>query len=167
MAAINRAYTSEYSTLGQAYQPGQWAYPAPETKPAAPKVKRTRQRPKLETKAPQAGTTVITHKMLRRAVLLLIFAGAVLISTIWMSAKATEIKYEINKINRQNVLLQNEISMLDIKIESANSIELIEEYATEELKMQYPKSQQCIYVDASKSASDDLVDRIKEKAYKE
>ena len=67
--------------------------------------------------------------MLRRAVLLLIFAGAVLISTIWMSAKATEIKYEINKINRQNVLLQNEISMLDIKIESANSIELIEEYA--------------------------------------
>ncbi len=167
MAAINRAYTSEYSTLGQAYQPGQWAYPAPETKPAAPKVKRTRQRPKLETKAPQAGTAVITHKMLRRAVLLLIFAGAVLISTIWMSAKATEIKYEINKINRQNVLLQNEISMLDIKIESANSIELIEEYATEELKMQYPKSQQCIYVDASKSASDDLVDRIKEKAYKE
>lgn len=105
--------------------------------------------------------------MLRRAVLLLIFAGAVLISTIWMSAKATEIKYEINKINRQNVLLQNEISMLDIKIESANSIELIEEYATGELKMQYPKSQQRIYVDTSKSAPDDLVDRIKEKAYKE
>ena len=84
MAAINRAYTSEYSTLRQAYQPGQWAYPAPETKPAAPKVKRTRQRPELETKAPQAGTAVITHKMLRRAVLLLIFAGAVLISTISM-----------------------------------------------------------------------------------
>ena len=57
--------------------------------------------------------------------------------------------------------------MLDIKIESANSIELIEEYATGELKMQYPKSQQCIYVDTSKSAPDDLVDRIKEKAYKE
>lgn len=167
MAAINRAYTSEYSTLGQAYQPGQWAYPVPETNSAAPKVKRTRQRPELETKAPQADTAVITHKMLRRAVLLPIFAGAVLISTIWMSAKATEIKYEINKINRQNVLLQNEISMLDIKIESANSIELIEEYATGELKMQYPKSQQCIYVDTSKSAPDDLVDRIKEKAYKE
>ena len=56
MAAINRAYTSEYSTLGQAYQPGQWAYPVPETNSAAPKVKRTRQRPELETKAQQADT---------------------------------------------------------------------------------------------------------------
>ena len=175
MAAANRAYTSEYTafeytTLGQAYQPGQWAYPLPENRPAAPRIKRTRQKPELETKTvktTKTGTALITHKMLRRSILLLIFAGAILISTIWMSAKATEIKYEINKIKNENVLLQNEISMLDIKIQSANSIELIEDYATTELKMQYPKSQQCVYITAGKTASEDLVDRIKEKAYKE
>lgn len=100
-------------------------------------------------------------------ILLLIFAGTILISTIWMSAKATEIKYEINKINNANVLLQNEISMLDIKIESANSIEQIEDYATGTLNMQYPKAQQCIYVEEGSKASDDLVQRIREKAYGE
>ena len=172
MAAANRAYTSEYtdfeySTLGQAYQPGQWAHPLPEERPAAPRVKRTRQRPELEPETPKTDTAIITHKMLRRTILLLAFMGAIVIATIWMSAKATEIKYEINKIKSENVLLQNEISMLDIKIQSANSIELIEDYATNELKMQYPKSQQCIYVEAGAAASEDLVDRIKEKAYKE
>lgn len=172
MAAINRAYTSEYTafeytTLGQVYQPGQWAYPLPEERPAAPRVKRTRQRPALEPEAPKTSRALITHKMLRRTILLLVFMGAIVISTIWMSAKATEIKYEINQIKSENVLLQNEISMLDIKIQSANSIEQIEDYATTELKMQYPKSQQCIYVEAGDSASGDLVARIKEKAYKE
>lgn len=172
MAAINRAYTSEYeayeyTTLGKAYQPGQWAYPMPEEKPAAPRVKRTRQRPELEQEAPKQNSAIITHKMLRRMILLLVFMGAIVISTIWMSAKAAEIKYEINQIKSENILLQSEISMLDIKIQSANSIELIEDYATTELKMQYPKSQQCIYVEAGKTASEDLVARIKEKAYKE
>ena len=167
MAASSRAYTSEYSTLGQAYQPGQWAYALPESKPAAPRVKRTRQKPQLETKVEQERAYFITHSMLLKSVLLLIFAGAVLISTILMTAKATEIKYEINKLNKENVLLQNEISMLDIKIESANSIELIEDYATSELKMQYPKSQQCIYVASGEAASEDLAERIREKAYKE
>lgn len=171
MAATNRAYTSEYAafehtTLGQAYQPGRWAESLPDNRPAAPRVRRTRQRPELATEAPQTGA-VITRKMLRRMILLLVFMGAIIISTIWMSAKATEIKYEINKIKKENVLLQNEISMLDIKIQSANSIELIEDYATTELKMQYPKSQQCVYVAAEETASEDLVDRIKAKAYKE
>ena len=110
---------------------------------------------------------VITHRMLLRVILLLVFAGAVLISTIWMSAKATEIKYEINKINKENVILQNEISMLGIKIESANSIEQIEDYATNNLKMRYPKSNQCIYVEEAAAASKGLASQIREKAYKE
>lgn len=175
MAASERAYTSEYSYIGQPYRPAQnygqqgahRAYSRPEAE--RPRVKRSEEKPKLQVqpRVQQEAQPVITHQMLLRVIILLVFAGAVLISTIWMSAKATEIKYEINKINKENVILQNEISMLGIKIEGANSIEQIEEYATDSLKMQYPKSNQCIYVDANAVASSDLAEQIREKAYKE
>lgn len=172
MAASERAYTAEYSYLGHAY-----AEAYPERYPQSPGVKRTREKPQPERQKEdtarqraverESETPLITRTLLFKMILLLIFAGTILISTIWMSAKATEIKYEINKINNANVLLQNEISMLDIKIESANSIEQIEDYATGTLNMQYPKAQQCIYVEEGSKASDDLVQRIREKAYGE
>ncbi len=198
MAAIDRAYTSEYSYFGQAYEPkaayrrsrsdgsavpndyaqqSAQAYArasaAPEFYPKNPQIGRAGRKTKSEPvlrevpKPTQAKTALITHELLFKTVLLLIFAGTLLIGTIWMSAKATEIKYEINKINKENVILQNEISMLDIKIESANSIEQIEDYATGTLKMQYPKSQQCIYIEEGAKASEDLAQRIREKAYGE
>ncbi len=200
MAQASRAYTSEYSTLGRVYVPGQWASSAalqerpakiqagsakiqagavrmqarpakvqagPAEIPQPKRVKRTRQRPQPEnTIIREAEEAIITHKMLAKAIIFMAFVGAILITTIWMSAKATEIKYSINKMQSDNVLLQNEISMLDIKVESANSIESIEEYATDELGMQYPKSQQCIYVESDAKPSDSLVDMIREKAYK-
>ena len=175
MAASERAYTSEYSYIGQPYRPAQSygqqgtyrAYPQP--RPERPQVRRSEERPKLQVQpqVQQEMQPVTTHRMLLRVILLLVFAGAVLISTIWMSAKATEIKYEINKINKENVILQNEISMLGIKIESANSIEQIEDYATNNLKMRYPKSNQCIYVEEAAAASKGLASQIREKAYKE
>lgn len=192
MGATDRAYTSEYSYLGQAYEPksayrqnhssrspgayryaARQAYAVPEQYPEVTRVKRSREKPKLPEKEHSQAqrdkreTAVLTHDVLFRAVVFMIFTGIIVISTIWMSAKATEIQYKINKINKENVLLQNEISLLDIKIESANSIEQIEDYATGTLKMQYPKSQQCIYVDEGVAVSSDLAQQIREKAYKE
>ena len=178
MAALNRAYTSEYSTLGKPYVPGQWAYgvtqhmpqqapQAPQKQPPRVKKEKLAQVPEISEVPQPATQSGLTPKMLAKAIILMILAGAVLISTIWMSARATEIKYEINQVKSENTILQNEIAMLDIKIESANSIETIEEYATDELNMQYPKASQCIYVAAGEKASADLVDRIKEKAYTE
>lgn len=53
-----------------------------------------------------------------------------------------------------------------VKIGSANSIESIEQYATEELGMRYPKANQSIYLTVDRSRNADLVQRIKEKAYR-
>ena len=82
-----------------------------------------------------------------------------------MTAKATEIKYSINKINKENVLLEDEIDMLNIKIESANSIAAVEAYAIDKLNMKYPSADQCIYVEKDFAVREDLVQIIKEKAY--
>jgi hypothetical protein len=82
-----------------------------------------------------------------------------------MSATATEIKYSINKINKENVMLEDEIEMLNIKIESSNSIAAVEAYAIDKLKMKYPAADQCIYIEEGFTVSGDLVETIKQKAY--
>ena len=85
---------------------------------------------------------------------------------IFLTAKASEIKYSINSLTRQNTAIQKEIDVLQVKIGSANSIESIEQYATEELGMRYPKANQSIYLTVDRSRNADLVQRIKEKAYR-
>ena len=94
-------------------------------------------------------------------------AGILLIATVFLTAKATEIKYSINSTMRQNAALQKEIDVLEVKIGSANSIESIEQYATEKLGMRYPKAGQSIYLTIDRAANKDLVHRIKDKAYRE
>lgn len=116
--------------------------------------------------AQTADTSILTHAMLAKTVAVLIFAGILLIATVFLTAKASEIKYSINSLTRQNTAIQKEIDVLQVKIGSANSIESIEQYATEELGMRYPKANQSIYLTVDRSRNADLVQRIKEKAYR-
>ena len=109
--------------------------------------------------------SIISRAVLLRSVLILLTAGALLVGTVWMSAKATQIKYSINRTNNEIRLLENEINTLNIKIQSANGIEYVEEYAIDKLGMRYPKSNQCIYIEEGASVRADLAAKIKEKAY--
>ena len=121
----------------------------------------------LEEDPQTADTGILTRAVLAKTVAVLIFAGILLIATVFLTAKATEIKYSINSTMRQNAALQKEIDVLEVKIGSANSIESIEQYATEKLGMRYPKAGQSIYLTIDRAANKDLVQRIKEKAYRE
>ena len=163
MALPDRAYTADY---------GQRAYQAPASYPERERRVSIREREKLNTKAPQPVSQpktagILTRAMLAKTTAVLIFAGILLIGTVFLTAKATEIKYSINTLTRQNVTLQKEIDVLEVKIGSANSIESIEAYATEKLGMRYPKANQCIYLTVDSAATQDLVRQIKEKAYRE
>ena len=195
MALPNRAYTADYAHVGRAVQSGGQprpggaasayrgqarpgsaanayrgqAYPA-----YAPDPERDRRSKEWKqrniTLQPQpaqtADTSILTHAMLAKTVAVLIFAGILLIATVFLTAKASEIKYSINSLTRQNTAIQKEIDVLQVKIGSANSIESIEQYATEELGMRYPKANQSIYLTVDRSRNADLVQRIKEKAYR-
>ena len=83
-----------------------------------------------------------------------------------MSAKATSVKCAINKTNSEIRVLENDINTLNLKIQSANSIESVEEYAISNLGMRYPKSNQCIYIESGDEVRDDLAEVIRQKAYK-
>ncbi len=169
MVAAERAYTSEYTYNAPSNYAAEFASRIPERRTYTPEEKNVREKVRgnnsIETVPSAEAKSIITRAALFRAVLLMTIVGVLLIGTVWMSARATEIKYSINRINKENLQIENEIDMLNIKIESGNGIEAVEEYATKKLKMTYPKAEQCIYIDSDAQVSEDLVKIIKEKAY--
>ena len=169
-----RAYRGQARQSGTAGAYGGQAYPSYAPYPQRERrVKAWEERnlpkpqPQNAQTAQSADTGILTRAVLAKTVAVLIFAGILLIATVFLNAKATEIKYSINSTMRQNVALQKEIDVLEVKIGSANSIESIEQYATEKLGMRYPKAGQSIYLTIDRAANKDLVQRIKEKAYRE
>ena len=82
-----------------------------------------------------------------------------------MGAKATAIKYSMNSLNKENVQLRDEITVLGIDIEGAVSFESVATYATGSLGMVYPSKSQCYVIDESQTVDENLVKTIREKAY--
>lgn len=172
-----RAYRGQARQSGAAGAYGGQAYPSYAPYPQRERRVKAWEERNLPKPQPQnaqnaqnaqtADTGILTRAVLAKTVAVLIFAGILLIATVFLTAKATEIKYSINNTMRQNAALQKEIDVLEVKIGSANSIESIEQYATEKLGMRYPKAGQSIYLTIDRAANKDLVQRIKEKAYRE
>ena len=169
-----RAYGGQARQSGTAGAYGGQAYPSYAPYPQRERRVKAWEERNLPKPQPQnaqntqsADTGILTRAVLAKTVAVLIFAGILLIATVFLTAKATEIKYSINSTMRQNAALQKEIDVLEVKIGSANSIESIEQYATEKLGMRYPKAGQSIYLTIDRAANKDLVQRIKEKAYRE
>ncbi len=187
MASADKAYKDEYQGARQAanrekyesyqrYQAYRESYAArygqaePEIKRPGNFGEKESSRAKMQIQpmtqnAQQEFVWGLTPQALTKCVILLMFIGILLLATIFFSARATEVKYSINRINKENTVLANEISLLTIKIESSNSIESIEEYATSELGMTYPKANQCIYVTSKTEKPKNLASRIRNKAY--
>ncbi len=140
-----------------------------ETQPEVPSrsVQRREERKQRELMevAPVSTRKIVTTSVLLRSSFILILIGALLIASVWMGAKATAIKYSINSLTKENVQLQDQVTMLGIQIEGAVSFESIEEYATDNLKMVYPKKNQCLYIDEDAEVEKGLVKTIREKAY--
>lgn len=167
MTAAERAYTSDYSYIPPSTYardfaqqlPDRNAYPGESRGRASRPDRKIQEVPKTQPKSP------VSRAVLVRSVILLVIAGILLVGTVWMSAKATEIKYSINKTNKEIRTIENEITSLKVKIEGANGIESVEEYAIKELKMKYPTANQCIYIEEDAVVRDTLSAEIREKAY--
>ena len=95
----------------------------------------------------------------------IILIGVLLISSVWMGAKATAIKYSMNSLTKENVQLRDEITVLGIDIEGAVSFESVATYATSNLGMVYPSKNQCFFIGEDQTVDENLVKIIREKAY--
>ena len=140
-----------------------------ETQPEVPSrsVQRREERKQRELieVAPVNTRKIVTTSVLLRSSFILILIGALLVASVWMGAKATAIKYSINTLTKENVQLQDQVTMLGIQIEGAVSFESIEEYATKNLKMVYPKKNQCLYIDEDAEGEEGVDKDIRAKAY--
>ncbi len=168
MRAAERAYTSEYSYVAPSAYAREYAqqYPAGEIgAPGRDSKKKPQPSGGIKLLPGKEQTRLFSGVVLMRSVLILAITGILLVGTVWMSAKATAIKYSINRTNNEIRLLENEINTLDIKIQSSNGIEYVEEYALDKLGMSYPKDSQCIYIEEGAAVREDLVAIIREKAY--
>lgn len=133
---------------------------------AAPKAKEIKKRkPKYEV-LQGTGTKelTLTGKSLARTIVVLAVLALFLIMTVALNAHATVIKYNINKLNSQNSKIENEIRLVSTRIETANSISSLSQYAMEELGLGAPSVGQYVYLNSSDITSN-LADTLKNKLY--
>jgi cell division protein FtsL len=119
---------------------------------------------KKEARAKSSGA-VINAKDKFRLLLLTAFVGVLCIGLILSTAYAASVKYHINTMIKENQVIQGEIENLNVKIESASNIQIVEEKATTELGMVYPGTEQLVYIDGTKEAEKDFAMVLKEQAY--
>lgn len=114
----------------------------------------------------RTSSSAISAKDKFRLLLLTVFVGMLCIGLILATAYAASVKCHINSLLKETQAVQGEIENLNVKIESASNIQIIETKATE-LGMVYPDpaSDQLVYFDGSKEAGKNFAQVLKEQAY--
>ncbi|MEL7654973.1 MAG: hypothetical protein AAGU75_03580 [Bacillota bacterium] len=120
---------------------------------------------KKENIKSKSSNTGINAKDKFRLLLLTVFAGVLCVGLILSTAYAASVKYHINTMIKENAVIQGEIENLNVKIESASNIQIVEARATSELGMVYPTSGQLVFVDENKETVKDFALVLKEQAY--
>lgn len=100
-----------------------------------------------------------------RLLLLTVFIGVLCVGLILATAYAASVKYHTNNLIKENEVIQGEIENLNVKIESASNIQIVESRATTELGMVYPTAEQLVFVDKNKETKKDFAMVLKEQAY--
>lgn len=108
--------------------------------------------------------TGINAKDKFRLLLLTAFVGVLCIGVILTTAYAASIKCDINSMIKENAVIQGEIENLNVKIESASNIQIVEAKATQ-LGMVYPSAEQLVFIDAAQEPVKDFAMALKEQAY--
>ncbi len=109
--------------------------------------------------------TGINAKDKFRLLMLTVFVGVLCVGLILSTAYAASVKYHINTLIKENQVIQGEIENLNVKIESASNIQIVEEKATTELGMIYPAPEQLVFIDGSQETVKDFALVLKEQAY--
>ena len=123
---------------------------------------RTVKNENIKSKSSNAG---INAKDKFRLLLITVFIGVLCVGLILSTAYAASVKYHINTLIKENAVIQGEIENLNVKIESASNIQIVEAKATAELGMIYPTPEQLVFIDGSQETVKDFALVLKEQAY--
>ena len=112
-----------------------------------------------------ATSSLFTGRDKARLLFLTMIAGFLCVLLVISTAYAAGVKYEINKIIKENNELQGEIENLNVKIKSAVSISTVEQRAQNELGMVYPSADQYVYIGDESVPQGEMAMLIYDKAY--
>ncbi|MDD3170143.1 MAG: hypothetical protein PHC91_11860 [Eubacteriales bacterium] len=120
---------------------------------------------KKESIKSKNSNAVMNAKDRFRLVLLTVLIGVLCLGLILSTAYAASVKYHINTMIKENAVIQGEIENLNVKIESASNIQIVEARATTELGMLYPTAEQLVFIDGTRETVKDFALVLKEQAY--
>ena len=95
----------------------------------------------------------------------ILIVGLILIGMVILSAVSAQIKHANNELISANNELQDNIDMLNIKIQSTANIGTVEKIAKDKLGMVYPEAGQYVYINGQKAPDADFASVIKKQAY--
>lgn len=101
----------------------------------------------------------------KAALCMVLAAGLAMIMLIIVTAYSANVRYNVNNMIRENHALMGEIENLQVKVYSANNVNYIEEKATGELNMKYPKAKDRVYLTMDDMPERGFADMIRQKAY--
>lgn len=107
----------------------------------------------------------IIKKDKKATICAILMIGIILISAVVVSAYTANLKYQNNELIAANEELQNDIDMLNVKIQTAVNLENIERVAKTKLGMTYPDSSQYVYISEKDVPSEDFAATLKDKVY--
>ncbi len=96
---------------------------------------------------------------------LTVFVGFICVGLIVSTAYAASTKYHINTLMKESAVIQGEIENLNVKIEKASNIQIVEAKAAADLGMIYPTMDRLVYIDTNKETVKDFALLLKEEAY--
>lgn len=122
-------------------------------------------KPKKKLMSRQKKKSSVTPKDRIAMMFLSVVIGVLCVSIIITTAYSASIKYEINKIIKDNAVIIGEIENLSVKLNQANNIKTIEQKATTQLGMIYPDPNEFIYVKQEEELVKDFALILREEAY--
>jgi cell division protein FtsL len=122
-------------------------------------MKEYEQEPEVEA---QNSSVTIQDKF--KIILLLLFVGFLCVSVIISAAYVATVRHEINTITRQSADIRGKIENLNVEIERATNIRIIEERAKNELGMIYPSGSEIVFLSNDVWPEGDFAMRLREQA---
>lgn len=78
-------------------------------------------------------SNVLSKSSFIGGVVCIVIFMTLLVFSVFLTARASNVKYNINKLTYETNRIENEISLVNTKIEAANSMNAISQFASEEL----------------------------------
>lgn len=129
------------------------------------KRKRQSKRSSKNVAKPQTSKGVFTKQDRAKLFVLMLIIGILCIAGVVTTAYATQVKYNINQVSKENAVIQGEIDNLNVIIEGANNVKNIEDKAINQLGMIYPSYEQIVYISQNSEKSNNFALVLREQAY--